>query len=506
VLDHSQEANYITVLDLKQDPFSPEPDSLFYYSFDSFEQRLVILNGLVEGTDLFVLVIGEPGSGKTTLLNRYLASTDAEWNSVRILADPEPAETPSLEPAEPEGYPAYILQDATDPIVIVDDAHQLPQKDLEYLIHEALVPGSKNKIKRLVLFGESELYTAVTKIAASLSAQPAVNKIYLPGLAEEQIVGYLKHRLTIAGYSGEFPFDDSEIKDLHQASGGYPGSINETVRQRLNEKFSSQKEGHNMLKNLSANPRKSVAWIAAGIIAILLAVFWFSSERKPPLQKGPDKKLTKTVFRKKIERKPEPAPQKEAPKIASAGTTAKPAPAVKSEPPTAAKSEVKSTAPPPNTAKSEMPPEEKKAPPEPVKTAALEKDKPSKPDLKQEAKPAKAKPAPVIAKSTERKIRREGWLLSQDGGSYTVQIIGVSNEESLQEFIKRNQLLEENEIAYYESTFKGKPWYQLLYGLYPTPQEARMAAKNLPENIRRTGPWIRSISAVQKAIKSRSAD
>jgi DamX protein len=75
----------------------------------------------------------------------------------------------------------------------------------------------------------------------------------------------------------------------------------------------------------------------------------------------------------------------------------------------------------------------------------------------------------------------------------------------MQEFIEKNPLLQENEIAYYESTFKGKPWYQLLYGIYSTPQEARLAAKNLPEDIRRAGPWIRSISAVQQAIKSKAA-
>ncbi len=79
----------MTALGLQKEPFSTEPDSLFYYSFDSFEQRLKVLHGLVQGKDLFVLVIGEPGSGKTTLLNRYLASTDTKWKSARILTDPE---------------------------------------------------------------------------------------------------------------------------------------------------------------------------------------------------------------------------------------------------------------------------------------------------------------------------------------------------------------------------------------------------------------------------------
>ena len=55
----NQELNYRSVLGLGRDPFSPEPDAKFYYPFDSFEQRLHVLDHLVQGTDLLVLVIGE---------------------------------------------------------------------------------------------------------------------------------------------------------------------------------------------------------------------------------------------------------------------------------------------------------------------------------------------------------------------------------------------------------------------------------------------------------------
>ena len=68
------------------------------------------------------------------------------------------------------------------------------------------------------------------------------------------------------------------------------------------------------------------------------------------------------------------------------------------------------------------------------------------------------------------------------------------------DFIEKHQLLKQKEIAYYESTFRGKPWFQLLYGLYPDRQAARLAANKLPENLRQAGPWIRSLAVVQKEI------
>ena len=241
VLQQSQEANYITTLDLQREPFSPEPDSLFYYSFNSFEQRLTVLDGLVQGTDPFVLVIGEPGSGKTTLLERYLASIDVKWKYTRIQTAAENAAVLSNGLQDQNGYPAYVLQDVADPIVIVDDAHRLPPEELKFLIQKSLVPGSNDRIKRLVLFGESELYTAVTGLTASLSDQPAVNKIHLPGLTEEETVDYLRHRLAIAGFEGELPLNSSEVKAVHQTSGGIPGSINQIVHNRISDKYSNKK-------------------------------------------------------------------------------------------------------------------------------------------------------------------------------------------------------------------------------------------------------------------------
>jgi len=360
VLPNSQDVNYMTALGLQKDPFSPEPDSLFYYSFDSFEQRLKVLHGLVQGADLFVLVIGEPGSGKTTLLNRYLASADTEWQSARIHMDPETTPTQSSEQPEHRTYPAYILQDSANPIVMVDDAHRLPRKELDFLIHEALVPGSSYKIKRLVLFGESKLYTAVAELAESLSAQPAFNKIYLPGLTENQTAEYLQHRLTTGGYSGENPFDPAAINSIHQTSGGYPGSINEIAHRWLNEKYTIKTERQNMVQMLSGISRRLLACFAAGIIIVLLAAVWFFSDRNPSTPKPPDQKLAKTVFRKKIAQNRKSAAQVISKKVAP----------------------VKSPENSPAAIKTQKTPEPKTTsePPTPIITAPLEKEEPVAPE------------------------------------------------------------------------------------------------------------------------------
>ena len=318
-----------------------------------------------------------------------------------------------------------------------------------------------------------------------------------------------------------------------------------------------------MLQTLLATPRRKIAWAAAGVIIILLAGLWLFSVRKSSTQKKADQNLAKTVFRQKIPQNSISAKTVGNKKIITGKIPDKPAAEIKSqqapaaEPPTEpqtqitkteqTKEEIAATAeaptepqapiqidqaekekavaaePPtePQTqfTKIEQTKEEKAVTAEtptsqqaPIKIEQAEKEKTELPEqattasLKPDSLPQtvpqqKAKPVPVVAKSVEQEIRREKWLLSQDGSKYTVQVVGVSSEKLMLEFIESNKVLKQNKIAYYESTFEGRPWFQLLYGIYPDKQAARLAANKLPENIRQAGPWIRRIAAVQKAIE-----
>jgi hypothetical protein len=105
----------------------------------------------------------------------------------------------------------------------------------------------------------------------------------------------------------------------------------------------------------------------------------------------------------------------------------------------------------------------------------------------------------------ERTIHGETWLLSQKSSHYTIQIMGVRKEALLFDFVESAQLLKQNEIAYYRTTFKDKPWFRLLYGVYSTKKDAQSAADAFPPKIRKSSPWIRRLSGVQKAIRKNSS-
>ncbi len=313
-----------------------------------------------------------------------------------------------------------------------------------------------------------------------------------------------------------------------------------------------------MLQTLSATPRRMAVWVAAGVIIILLAGLWLFSARKSSTPKKTDQNLAKTVFRQKIPQSgklaktvgnkkvisgkiPEkPSAESKSPQAAAeppaqiakieqtkekkalgAEAQTEPQAPIRIDPAEMEKAVVAESSTKPQTPTKFDPAEKEKASAAgpstrqqaPVRIDQVQKEKTVLPaksttaSLKQDSPPKtipqqKAEPAPVAAKLSGQAIRREKWLLSQDGSKYTVQVVGVSSEKTMLDFIERNKALKQKEIAYYESTFKGKPWFQLLYGIYPDKQAARLAANQLPESIRQDGPWIRRLAAVQKAIKN----
>lgn len=468
----NQDQSYRSALGLKRDPFAREPDAKFYYPFDSYEQRLQVLNHLVQGTDVLVLVIGESGSGKTTLLHRYLVTADVRWKTDRIQIDGLDTPDKPSRHQTPGSYPIFVQQDANDPIVIVDNAHRLPENDLKFLLREALVPGSSDRIKRLVLFGEPGLNNYIKALSDATSSDTAINKITMPALTRAETESYLQYRLALAGHTGESLFNSSVATMIHKKSDGLPGQINALADQWLRQKYAPNSNKEGMVTLLKRLPFKALGWGVAAIAVVIIGLFVFN---RPDSTRriSPEMKLASMrVFRAKIPAvvdtdTPEPASRLTP---AAGETTVRQSPESK-EPPASTE--------------------------QPTTLAKVEPQQVKKPQIT----PPLIKPAIPKKNGGNNTIYRESWLLDQDSSYYTLQVLGVRNEESLLDFIKRHKLLQKKNVAYYKTAYKGKQWYPLLYGVYPTKSDAAAAVKELPDKVQKSIPWIRKMSAVQNEVR-----
>ena len=77
---------------------------------------------------------------------------------------------------------------------------------------------------------------------------------------------------------------------------------------------------------------------------------------------------------------------------------------------------------------------------------------------------------------------------------WTVQIVGVANQQNLDTFIKQQQL-NDQDYRIVETVSKGAPWWVVIYGHYPNRDAADMARQNLPENLA-IDAWLRPLSSI----------
>lgn len=95
----------------------------------------------------------------------------------------------------------------------------------------------------------------------------------------------------------------------------------------------------------------------------------------------------------------------------------------------------------------------------------------------------------------------EQWLLSQPADAYTVQLMGTGSEEKITTFITANNL--GAEARYYRYRRKdGRDWFSLLYGSYPSRQEAIAGGEQISGQLRIAQPWIRGFKGIHNEIRA----
>lgn len=471
--------SYKNILGLKIAPFSPQVDNKFYHAFPSFEQRLQVLKQLVQGRDFLILIIGEKGSGKTTLLNQFLASADDNWSTCKIRVHSKTNADHSQLLENLNGRPSFILSDKQPPIVIIDDAHELTGIELQYLLEETQSAGSLRKPKRLLLFCEPRIKTAMNSLTGSMPKEIVINRIYMPPINETEAAEYLLHRLNIAGFTGKNPFRLSDIRAICRSSDGLPGLINEKAHKLLLRKYYKKKGEHDSFRISNLFSIRTIGLVTSVIVLLILAKFmFFQNSNTPELV---PKKFIKPVAKIQMEDK----------KRKSEKTTY--AEQVIKTPNKNVEKSVQAPSTPIETIKS----------PEPIsliKTRAAKKESSiSSSAPKDKVKETGGKTLSSVIE--EKGIYRESWILAQNPSYYTIQILGVRYEKAVLKFVEKHRLW--NQAAYFQSNYKGKNWFSLLYGLYPTRKEALLAKKKLPEEIRKLSPWIRKMSSVHNAINDK---
>ncbi|MCP4040993.1 MAG: hypothetical protein GY731_03410, partial [Gammaproteobacteria bacterium] len=95
-------------------------------------------------------------------------------------------------------------------------------------------------------------------------------------------------------------------------------------------------------------------------------------------------------------------------------------------------------------------------------------------------------------------LKSDEWLLAQEPGLYTIQIMGAHRKESVLAIPARFSL--DSSTAYYRHSHDGQKWFVLLYGTFHHLDAARQALSDLPAPLQEFGPWIRRLGSIHKDL------
>lgn len=92
------------------------------------------------------------------------------------------------------------------------------------------------------------------------------------------------------------------------------------------------------------------------------------------------------------------------------------------------------------------------------------------------------------------------WINAQPDEHFTIQLMAAGSEDTVRNFMDRHGISRQS--VYYRSTYRGAPWYALIYGSYKNYGAARGALKNLPESLKAAGPWIRRFGGIRQEVEA----
>ncbi len=229
---------------LKDKPFSIAPDPQYLYMSERHREALAHLIYGLQSDGGFVLLTGEVGTGKTTVC-RCLLEQVPEDAEIAFVLNPKVTAVELLATIcdelgirYPEGNQSikvfvdginhYLLEThakGRKTVLIIDEAQNLSVDVLEQIRLLTNLETNKQKLLQVIMLGQPELKVMLERPELRQLAQRITARYHLEPLSQQEMVGYISHRLKVAGVERPL-FPAATIRKLYRLSGGVPRLIN----------------------------------------------------------------------------------------------------------------------------------------------------------------------------------------------------------------------------------------------------------------------------------------
>ena len=308
---------YLAHFGLRELPFSITPDTSFFFACSSYQEALNTLLVAARSGEGFIKIVGEVGNGKTLLCRKFLATLNEEHStSTTAIGTQDEAvvgsrtkakfvtayiPNPYLEPRslllalasefrielDPDVDQYLLLKELTlallnfardgkRVLLCLDEAQAMPLESLEVLRLITNLETEKRKLMQVVLFGQPELDERLKHNSVRQLRQRISFQYVLKGLRSDEIDRYLRHRMRVAGFTGETMFSRSAVAHLHRVTSGTPRLVNIIAHKALMLAF-----GEGRQRVLNSHIRRAaedtpeakrdwMIWVWSGAAALLV--------------------------------------------------------------------------------------------------------------------------------------------------------------------------------------------------------------------------------------------
>lgn len=218
------------------------PDPGFLYLSKKHQMALTMLEYGLMNHAVFCVVSGETGSGKTTLLRKLLENIEPnitvgmitnthkgfgellDW----ILSAFGIHEKGLSQVDMHQRFVDFVIEQYAankSTLLIVDEAQNMTVEKLEELRMLSNVNSEQDQVLQVILAGQPELKDTLRLPELMQFAQRISVDYHLGALSEDEVQGYIEHRLRVAGADRNI-FSDDACKLIHVYSNGTPRLIN----------------------------------------------------------------------------------------------------------------------------------------------------------------------------------------------------------------------------------------------------------------------------------------
>jgi len=299
---------YLDFYRLNREPFHITPDPDFLFPSPSHNEALASIVYGVEKRKGFVALTGEVGTGKTTILRAYLRREEGTDIRPIYLFHPdlsfrdlviklsrelgmETGESSTSELLEHlQGQLIDDYRENRTPVLIIDEAQNMPIETLEQLRMLTNLETSKDKLLQVVLVGQPELEEILNQHSLRQLKQRISVRSNIEPLTATESAAYVRSRVERAGGESKYLFSDAAIKEIVRLSNGIPRSINTLCDNALIAGYGMQQRpvppktvreaGRDLQMNIDSGSSLRPAWMAAAavaVVAVTAGAYWMLS-------------------------------------------------------------------------------------------------------------------------------------------------------------------------------------------------------------------------------------